>query len=118
MTKKKRKRTVLKGTSHREEDILVDQLEELAERFGVKIRYEPLKQEEDSVHIVGGLCVLRGEYVLIIDSKSAKKDKIRTLAAAVKQFDLDRIHVKPIVRELLDNMPKQGPMVPKGMKRR
>ena len=118
VTKKKRKRTDLEGTSQREENIIVDQLEELAERLGVKIRYEPIKQEEDSVNIVGGLCLLKGEYVLIIDSKAANRDKIRTLAMAVKQFDLDQIHIRPVLRELLDRMPKQKPLIPKWIRRR
>jgi hypothetical protein len=118
VTKKKRKGSVTKGTSYREEDILIDQLEELAERFRVKIRYEPVKQEEDSVNIVGGLCLLKGEYVLIIDSKKGRRDKIRTLAAAVKQFDLDQIHIRPVLRELLDDIPEERPLMPKGMRRR
>jgi hypothetical protein len=99
------------------EDIIIDQLEELAEKFGVHIRYEPMGQEEDSVKVTGGLCLLRGDYLLIIDSRAARRDKIKTLAAAVKQFDLDRIHIRPILRELLDKMPDQRPFIPKGMRR-
>jgi len=50
---------------------------------------------------VGGLCLLRGEYVLIIDSKVAMGDKIRTFAEALRHFDLDQIYIKPALRELL-----------------
>jgi hypothetical protein len=57
------------------------------------------------VKIVGGLCLLKGEYVLIIDSKAAIRDKIRTLAEAVTHFDLDQIYIKPVLRELLDKIP-------------
>ena len=114
---KNRKRTVWEGTAHRKEDIIVDQLEELAERLGVKIRCEPIKQEEDAVKVVGGLCLLKGEYVLIIDSKAANGDKIRTLAKAVSHFDLDQINVKPVLRELLDGLSEWRPIVPKGMRR-
>lgn len=112
-----RKRTLLGETPHRKEDIIVDQLEELAERLGVKIRCEPIRQEEDSVKVVGGLCLLKGEYVLIIDSRAARADKIRTLAKAVSHFDLDQIHVKPLLRELLDGLPERRPIVPKAMTR-
>jgi hypothetical protein len=87
-----------------DEHDIIDQLEKLAERFGIRIRYEPIKQDEDLVKVVGGLCLLRGEYVLIIDSKAAMRDKIRTLAEAVKHFDLDPIYIKPALRELLDNV--------------
>ena len=33
---------------------VIDQLEELAQRFGVQIRYEPIKQDEDLAKVVGG----------------------------------------------------------------
>jgi hypothetical protein len=72
--------------SYMDEHTIIDQLEELAERFGLKIRYEPIKQDEDLVRVVGGLCLLRGEYVLIIDSKAAMGDKIRTFAEALWAF--------------------------------
>jgi hypothetical protein len=88
-----------------DEQFIIDQLEELAERFGIKIRYEPIKQDEDLVRVVGGLCLLRGEYVLIIDSKAAMGDKIRTFAEALRHFDLDGIYIKPAIRALLDKVP-------------
>ena len=88
-----------------DEQFIIDQLEELAGRFGIQIRYEPIKQDEDLVRVVGGLCLLRGEYVLIIDSKAAMMDKIRTLAEAVKHFELDQVYILPALRELLDKIP-------------
>jgi len=88
-----------------DENTVLDQLEELAGRFGIQIRYEPIKQDEDLVRVVGGLCILRGEYVAIIDSKAAMRDKIRTLAEAIAHFDLDRIYIKPALREILKRVP-------------
>ena len=90
-----------------DENTIIDQLEELIERFGVQIRYEAIKQDEDSVNVIGGLCLLKGEYVLIINSKVTTGDKIRTLGMALKQFDHDRIYIRPILRELLDRIPEQ-----------
>jgi hypothetical protein len=37
-----------------DEHTIIDQLEELAGRFGIQIRYELIKQEKDLVRIVGG----------------------------------------------------------------
>jgi hypothetical protein len=88
-----------------DQSVIIDQLEELAERFGIQIRYEPIKQDEDLVKVVGGLCLLRGEHVLIIDSKAAMGDKIRTFAEALRHFDLDQVYIKPVLRELLDKTP-------------
>ncbi len=91
-----------------DERILLDQLEELLEKFGVQIRYEAMKEDEDSVHVAGGLCLLRGEYVLIINSKVAIRDKIWTLGIALKQFDYDQIYIRPVLRELLERIPDQS----------
>jgi hypothetical protein len=88
-----------------DQETIIDQLEELAGRFGIQIRYEAIKQDEDLVRIVGGLCLLRGEYVVIIDSKATMRDKIRTLAEAVKYFNLDQVYIKPALRALLDKVP-------------
>jgi hypothetical protein len=88
-----------------DQDAIIDELEELAKRFGIQIRYEPIKQDEDLVRVAGGLCLLRGEYVLIINSKTAVIDKIRTFAEALRHFDLDQIYIKPAVRELLEKAP-------------
>jgi hypothetical protein len=88
-----------------DEQTIIDQLEELAERFGIQIRYEPIKQDEDLVRVVGGLCLLRGAYVLIIDSKAAMRDKISTFAEALRHFDLSQIYIRPVLRELFDKVP-------------
>ncbi len=95
-----------------DENTIIDQLEELIERFGVQIRYEAIKQDADSVNVIGGLCLLKGEYVLIINSKVTTGDKIRTLGMALKQFDHDKIYMRPILRELLDRIPEQRCVVP------
>ena len=81
----------------------------MAERLGIKIRYGAIKEEEDSIRVVGGLCLLREEYVLIINSKATMMDRIKTLATAVKHFDLDQIYPLPALREILDRVPEQRP---------
>ncbi len=88
-----------------DEETIIDLLEELTGRLGIHIRYEAIKEDEDSIRVVGGLCLLKGEYVLIINSKAPVKDRIRTLAMAVKHFDLDPIYVRPALREFLDKIP-------------
>jgi len=57
------------------------------------------------INVVGGLCLLKGEYVLIINSKATVKDRIKTLAMAVKHFDLDQIYIPSVLRKLLDRIP-------------
>jgi hypothetical protein len=55
---------------NRDEDTVIEQLEELARGFGIEIRYEPISFDEESINMVGGLCKLRGEKLLIINSKA------------------------------------------------
>ena len=43
-----------------DENAIIEQLEELIKRFGVQIRHEPIKQDEDSINVAGGLCLLKG----------------------------------------------------------
>jgi hypothetical protein len=90
-----------------DEITILDQLEELMEKFGVQIRHEAIRQDEDSVRVIGGLCLLKGKYVLIINSKATVRDKIWTLAIALKQFDHDQIYIRPVLRELLERIPEQ-----------
>ncbi len=68
----------------------------------MQIRYEAIKQDEESQKVSGGLCVLKGESLLIINSKATGKDKIRVLAEALGRFPLDQIYIRPVLRELLE----------------
>ena len=91
------------------EKTLRDLLEDLIERFNLRIRYESIKQDEDSVKVLGGLCLLRGEYVLIINSNTTVEERIEILGRALKHFDLDQIYMRPVLREFLDKIPQQRP---------
>jgi len=92
-----------------DENTIIEELEELTKTFGVQIRHEAIKQDEDLVKVVGGLCLLRGQYVLIINSKATMMERISTLATALKHFDLDHIYLRPVFREILDKIPEQRP---------
>ncbi len=85
-----------------DESTIVRQLEELAETFGLQIRYEPIRMDDDLPNVPGGVCHLKGDNVLIINSKTTMREKIKTLADAVKNFDLDRVYILPVIRELLE----------------
>lgn len=90
-----------------DENAIIEALEELIRSFGIRIRREAIRQDEDSIPVAGGLCLFKGEYLLIINSKVTKTDRVKTLAAALKHFDLDRIYLRPVLRELLDKFPDQ-----------
>ena len=80
---------------------VLNQLEELARTLGVEVRYEPVRKE--GLSNSGGLCRLKGEYILIINSNASVKGKIQTMATALKRFDLNQVYLRPGLREFLDD---------------
>jgi hypothetical protein len=81
------------------EALLLNQLEDLADRLGIKVRYENLNLEESTG--VGGLCRLKGDYLLIIQAQASAKEKMQVLIEALKRFPLGDLYIKPVLRELL-----------------
>ena len=82
------------------EEVLLNQLEELAEKLGILVRDENINIEESSSS--GGLCRTEGEYVLILNSKATVKEKNQVMINALQQFDLSDIYIKPVIRKLLE----------------
>ncbi len=85
-----------------DENTLLSQLEELANSLGIEVRSEPIIKA--SSFSPGGLCQLKGEYLVILNSAATKEDQIETLAKAVTRFDLSQVYVRPGLREFLDSL--------------
>ena len=88
---------------------LLQQLEELAERLGVKVLYESLDQQEFVVE--SGTCTLRGQLVAIIDCRLTPGDRTRVLADCLSRFDLSTVYLVPAVRELIESRRDAPPVV-------
>ena len=82
------------------DELLLSQLEDLAHQLGIAIRHFKFIRDESSGR--GGLCRLRGEYVLFIDSLATTKEKIWVTLEALKQFNLGDIETDPLIRDLLN----------------
>jgi hypothetical protein len=82
------------------DEVILSQLEELAEKLEILVRDENINIEESSSS--GGLCRVEGEYVIILNSKATVKEKIQVMIAALHQFDLTEMYIKPVIRELLE----------------
>jgi hypothetical protein len=82
------------------EEVLLYQLEELAEKLEISVRDENINVEESSS--TGGLCRVEGKYVVLLNSKATMNEKIQVMVKALQQFDLSDIYVKPAIRELLE----------------
>ena len=85
-----------------DQNAVIEQLEELARGFGIEICYEPITLEEETINVVGGFCKLRGEQLLIINSNAGARNKIKILVQALRRFDLDKIYIRPAIRDLLN----------------
>ena len=77
----------------------LSQLEGLADKLGIPIRYEKI---EDELTGTGGLCRVEGNFILIIHSKADVKEKIQIMIEALRRFDLNDIYVRPALRALLE----------------
>ena len=88
----------MKKTGFNEKTIL-SLLEELCQSLGIQVRYEPIKKEGS--FYPGGLCRVKGEQLIILNSSATNNDKIQALAKAVTSFDLDQVYLKPALREFL-----------------
>jgi len=78
----------------------LNHLEELAERLGMMIRYEPLNIG-GYVH-AGGFCRVKGQDFVIIDKKATSFEKIHVLIDVLKRRDLAEVYILPSLRALLD----------------
>jgi hypothetical protein len=83
-----------------DQNATLSQLEELAQRLGITVRYEALKSE-GSLH-PGGFCRVHGQDVVIINKKATGMEKIHIIIDALKRYDLSQIYILPSLREILD----------------
>lgn len=86
--------------THTQDEVILDQLEELAEKLGIAIRQENVNVEGSSS--AGGLCRVKDKYVLIIDSQASPREKMRVITEALRRFDLGDVYIRPGIRELLE----------------
>ncbi len=90
----------VKKKKSKQNDEQLKQIEEVAESLGIKVRYEKIQKE--SVFFPGGYCKVKGQDMIIINSKATLDDKVEIIARALNLFDLSQIYVLPAVRELID----------------
>lgn len=78
---------------------MLSQLEEMAARLGIKVRYESLRLDGPS-H-AGAFCRINGEDVIFINRKAATKERIHLLIDTLKRYDLSNSYVAPALRKKL-----------------
>lgn len=75
---------------------LLEEIEALALKAGVKVRYEKTVAR-------GGMCVYRGEQLIIIDKNANDDYKIGIVVENLKKLDLTSQYISPKIRDILDN---------------
>jgi hypothetical protein len=90
---------------HSDEEVLLNQLKELAEKLGIEVCNENVSLEESSG--TGGLCRIKGKYILFIHSHASIHEKIQVMVQSLRKFDLEDIYIKPAIRKLLDEFAQE-----------
>jgi hypothetical protein len=56
----------------------------------------------------GGLCVVHGKRIILVDERAPLVDRIATIAAALAGVDLDHVFLPPIVRATIGAYQKES----------
>lgn len=82
-------------------DSILQSLIELAEKLSVKVIFKNLQDEEFIIR--GGMCSVKGETLILIDSRSSFEEQIKIFCRELKKFNLDNIFISPLLREILED---------------
>ena len=84
------------------EQSILDELLALLEANGVTIRNEPLGGSG------GGLCTIKGENIIFVDTQASSIVSAAICADAVsKVVDVEQVYIKPQIREFIENNSNQ-----------
>ena len=78
---------------------IAEALETAASQLGVRVRYETLAAAGPTGG--GGLCKVKGEWLIIIDRKTAASERASILGEALATMDTEHIFLPPKVRDML-----------------
>ncbi len=80
------------------EQRILEEILAMLEANSVNIRREPLGGNG------GGLCTIKGQNILFVDTQAASAEMAAVCAQAVpKVVDIEKIYIKPEVRQFIEN---------------
>ena len=82
---------------------MLEMLEALAAKLGVRVRLEAVGAREDERVFQGGTCFFKGERLIVVDSRLSPAGQCRALAAELRKVDLSQVFVHPRVRFYLED---------------
>ena len=81
-----------------DEQGILEELWSLLDASGIAIRREPLGGNG------GGLCVIKGENILFVDTQASAGEMAMICAEAVpKMVDIETVYIRPEVRQFIEN---------------
>ena len=84
------------------EQRILEEILAMLEANSVNIRREPLGGNG------GGICTIKGQNILFVDTQAASAEMAAVCAQAVpKVVDIEEIYIKPEVRQFIENYSKK-----------
>jgi hypothetical protein len=80
---------------------LFTELLHAAEKLGVEVRIEPF---ETPAIAGGGLCLFRGETLVLLDACAPLRGRVVALAQALSKLDTETIYLTPLARDLVETL--------------
>ena len=81
------------------DSFLLQELESLAARLEIDVRYESLADEEFTIH--SGGCKVLDRKLVIIDKNQPPAERARLLARELSRYELEDFYLLPRVREFI-----------------
>ncbi len=82
-------------------DALFAELSRVAARLGLAVRVERFEEPPAGG---GGLCVVHGERLVLLDARGSPGDRVRALARALAGLPVDEVYMAPAARALIEAM--------------
>ena len=76
---------------------LLDDFIELSHKFDIKII-------QDKGNFNGDSCMLFADNVVVINKHKPLEQRLRILAKCFSKMNLDNVYIKPVLRDLIDNI--------------
>lgn len=85
----------------RRDEALAEELKQLAERLGVRVREEVLLREV-GYRVRSGACRVRGQDVIFVDRHLGASERVDVLVAALEGRDIEPHYLSPALRQLFE----------------
>ncbi len=76
---------------------ILEGFENLIQNLSIDLRYE-------KGDFSGGLCRIPGKNIMIINAKLPTENKIKVIAAELKQMELNHIYIRPALRKIIEDV--------------